>query len=365
MEPLPVIEPATAAREGDRQPAPDAPTEPSGPLIDRFGRVATDLRVSLTDRCNLRCVYCMPAEGLDWIPGEDVLTDDEMIRLITIGITRLGISDVRFTGGEPLLRKGLERIVAATSALRTSAGRAPRIALTTNALGLEHRAQALADAGVERVNISLDTLQPERYLQLNRRDRWADAVAGLAAAAAAGLKPIKVNAVLMRGINEDEACDLLEFALQHGYALRFIEQMPLGPHGTWQRTDIVTHADMVELLSRDFRLQARPGSARGNAPAELFDVEGRGLTGTVGIIASVSQPFCGDCNRVRLTADGQVRNCLFAREEDDLRALLRSGADDDAIALRWRQAMWGKHAGHGIDDPSFLQPDRLMGAIGG
>lgn len=334
-------------------------------LVDSHGRIGTDLRVSLTDRCNLRCVYCMPEEGLDWLPGDEVLTDDELVRLITIAVQRLGVTDVRFTGGEPLLRKGLEDIVAATAALVARNGKRPRMSLTTNALGLEHRAHALAAAGIDRVNISLDTLQPERYRQLNRRDRWHDVIAGLAAAEAAGLNPIKVNAVLMRGINDDEAADLLEWTISKGYQLRFIEQMPLGPHGTWQKSDFITAADMFTLLSSDFTLTPRPKHARGNAPAEIFEAEGRGVRGTVGIIASVTQPFCGDCNRVRLTADGQMRNCLFAREEHDLRAALRSGASDDAIVELWKHGMWVKRAGHGIDDPSFLQPQRPMSAIGG
>ena len=216
------------------------------PLADRFGRVATDLRVSLTDRCNLRCNYCMPAEGLDWLPTEQTLSDDEIVRLITIGVERLGIREVRFTGGEPLLRRGLVDIVARTHTLGVETS------LTTNALGLSRTAQALADAGLDRINASIDTVRPETFALITRRDRFADVVAGLEAAKAAGLGPIKLNAVLLRGTNDDQA-------------------------------------------------------------AELFDVDGG--PATVGIIASVTRPFCGDCDRVRLTADGQVRNCLFAREE--------------------------------------------------
>lgn len=332
-------------------------------LRDRFGRIGTDLRVSLTDRCNLRCVYCMPEDGLDWISHEDVLSDEEFSRLIRIAVTRLGVTKLRFTGGEPLLRKGLEEIVSAAAQLHTQAGTRPHISLTTNALGLEHRAQALAAAGVDRVNVSLDTLRPERYLQLNRRDRWHDVIAGLAAAKAAGLWPIKVNAVLMRGVNDDEAADLVEWALGHGYELRFIEQMPLGPEGTW--TDYITASEILDRLQPDFVLTPAESTARGHAPAAMYMAEGRGLRGPVGLIASVSQPFCGDCNRIRLTADGQLRNCLFAREEHDLRRELRAGSSDDVIAERWRAAMWGKRAGHGINDPAFLQPRRLMGAIGG
>ena len=334
-------------------------------LVDQFGRVATDLRVSLTDRCNLRCQYCMPEEGLDWMPDERLLSDAEMIRLITIAVQHLGVHDVRFTGGEPLLRKGLERIIAETHELTTRDGHRVRTSLTTNGVSLARRARALADAGLDRVNVSLDTLHPDRYHRLTRRDRWHDVVTGLAAADAAGLRPVKVNAVLMRGINDDEATALLAWALDMGYEMRFIEQMPLGPIGTWKRDDFITVAEIHDMLTREFSLEPLPESARGSAPAETFIVHGGSKEGTVGLIASVSQPFCGACNRVRLTADGQVRNCLFARSESDLLGPLRAGAVDETLAALWRAAMWGKKPGHGIDDPGFLQPQRPMASIGG
>jgi cyclic pyranopterin phosphate synthase len=346
---------------------PDTPVaRPADPrLVDRFGRVATDLRVSLTDRCTLRCTYCMPPEGLDWMPDERVLTDDELIRLIGIAVERLGVDEVRFTGGEPLLRRGLERIVAATAALRTSSGGRPATALTTNGIGLAHRAQALADAGLDRVNVSLDTLDPARFAQLTHRDRHHHVLAGLTAAADAGLGPVKVNTVLMRGVNDDEAVALVKWAVTHGYELRFIEQMPLDPHGAWDRADMVTAAEILERLSASLTLT--PVTGRGASPAEVWRVADAagGAVGRVGIVASVTRPFCGDCDRARLTADGQLRDCLFARHETDLRVPLRSGADDEALAELWRAAMWAKRAGHGIDDPSFLQPDRPMSAIGG
>ncbi len=326
------------------------------PLADRFGRVATDLRVSLTDRCNLRCNYCMPAEGLDWLPTEQTLTDDETVRLITIGVQRLGIREVRFTGGEPLLRRGLVDIVSRTHALGVETS------LTTNALGLSRTAQALADAGLDRINASIDTVRPETFATITRRDRLADVVAGLEAAKAAGLGPIKLNAVLLRGTNDDQAAELLHWSVAHGYELRFIEQMPLDAQHDWSRTAMVTADEIYEQLTAEFTLTPHD-EPRGSAPAELFDVDGG--PATVGIIASVTRPFCGDCDRVRLTADGQVRNCLFAREESDLRTALRSGAGDDEIAERWVIAMRGKRAGHGIDDETFLQPDRPMSAIGG
>ena len=326
------------------------------PLADRFGRVATDLRVSLTDRCNLRCNYCMPAEGLDWLPTEQTLTDDEVVRLITIGVQRLGIREVRFTGGEPLLRRGLVDIVARTHALGVETS------LTTNALGLTRTAQALADAGLDRINASIDSVRPETFATITRRDRLADVVSGLEAARAAGLGPIKLNAVLLRGTNDDQAAELLRWSIDHGYELRFIEQMPLDAQHDWSRAAMVTADEIHEALAAEFTLTPH-GAPRGSAPAELFDVDGG--PATVGIIASVTRPFCGDCDRVRLTADGQVRNCLFAREESDLRTALRSGAEDEEIAERWVIAMLGKRAGHGIDDESFLQPDRPMSAIGG
>ena len=325
-------------------------------LEDRYGRVATDLRVSLTDRCNLRCSYCMPAEGLDWLPDDSVLTDDEVVRLVRIGVELLGIREVRFTGGEPLVRRGLVDIVRRSHELGVETS------LTTNALGLSRTAAALADAGLDRINVSLDTVRPETFLEITRRDRFKDVVAGLEAARAAGLGPIKINAVLLRGINDGEAPELLRWAIAEGYELRFIEQMPLDAQHAWNRTAMVTAEEIFERLEREFVLKP-VDEPRGSAPAELFLVDGG--PATVGVIASVTRPFCGDCDRVRLTADGQVRNCLFAREESDLRTALRSGASDDEIADRWRRAMWTKLPGHGIDDASFLQPARPMSAIGG
>ncbi|MBA8803518.1 cyclic pyranopterin phosphate synthase [Nocardioides ginsengisegetis] len=325
-------------------------------LEDRYGRVATDLRVSLTDRCNLRCSYCMPAEGLDWLPDETVLSDDEVVRLVRIAVERLGVREVRFTGGEPLVRRGLVDIVRRTHELGVETS------LTTNALGLSRTAQALADAGLDRINVSLDTIRPETFLEITRRDRFDDVVAGLEAAQAAGLGPIKINAVLLRGVNDTEAPELLRWCLDRGYELRFIEQMPLDAQHGWSREAMVTADEIFERLESAFVLT--PASEpRGSAPAELFMVDGG--PGTVGVIASVTRPFCGDCDRVRLTADGQVRNCLFARQESDLRLAMRSGASDEELADRWVVAMAGKLPGHGIDDPTFLQPDRPMSAIGG
>ncbi|WP_100445100.1 GTP 3',8-cyclase MoaA [Glycomyces xiaoerkulensis] len=327
-------------------------------LRDRHGRVATDLRVSLTDRCNLRCTYCMPEAGLPWLPKPTMLTDDEVIRLVGIAVTRLGVTEVRFTGGEPLLRPGLRSIIDAVTDLEPR----PEVSLTTNAIGLERLAVPLVEAGLDRVNVSLDTIDRDSFKELAKRDRLDQTLNGIKAASAAGLAPVKLNTVLMRGINDDEAPALLRYALAHDYQLRFIEQMPLDAGGTWRRDQMVTAAEILEALRAEFDLTPDPAH-RGSAPAETWLVDGG--PAKVGVIGSVTRPFCGDCDRTRLTADGQVRNCLFATGETDLRDLARSGAGDEEIAARWCEAMWGKKPGHGIDDPSFLQPSRPMSAIGG
>ncbi|GAA0343617.1 GTP 3',8-cyclase MoaA [Streptomyces olivoreticuli] len=328
-------------------------------LIDTYGRAATDLRVSLTDRCNLRCTYCMPEEGLQWLAKPDLLTDDEIVRLVRTAVTALGVTEVRFTGGEPLLRPGLVSIVERCAALLPR----PRLSLTTNGIGLERTAHALAAAGLDRVNVSLDTLRPDVFHTLTRRKRHQDVLDGLAAARAAGLTPVKVNAVLMPGLNADEAPDLLAWAVANDYELRFIEQMPLDAQHGWKRDGMITAEDILASLRTRFRLTPEGGDERGSAPAERWLVDGG--PARVGVIASVTRPFCAACDRTRLTADGQIRTCLFAREESDLRGVLRSGASDEEIADFWRRATWGKKAGSGLDDPAFLQPRRPMSAIGG
>jgi GTP 3',8-cyclase len=325
-------------------------------LVDRFGRVHTDLRVSLTDKCNLRCTYCMPAEGLAWLPRQEVLTDDEVVRAVRVAVG-LGVRDVRLTGGEPLVRPGVVDIIRRLAELNPR----PRLSMTTNGIGLAGLASDLAAAGLDRINVSLDTLDRQRFLALTRRDRLDDVLAGLAAAADSGLAPVKVNAVVLRGLNDAEAPALLEFCLQRGYELRFIEQMPLDPQHAWDRTRMVTGEEILDRLGATQRLTVEEN--RGSAPAQTWLVDGG--PGRVGVVASVTQPFCAACDRLRLTADGQVRNCLFAREESDLRALLRAGASDAALADRLRAAVAGKRAGHGIDDPGFVQPIRPMSAIGG
>lgn len=352
-------------------PDPRAADRPDGlaGLVDRYGRVATDMRLSLTDKCNLRCSYCMPAEGLPWLAKDAVLSAQEIVRIVGIGVRLLGVRELRLTGGEPLVRADLVEIVAA---LRAAHPELP-IALTTNAVGLEAKASALKAAGLTRINISLDTLHPETFAKLARRPFFDRVLAGIEAADAAGLGPIKINSVLMRGINDADAPDLLAWCLERGYELRFIEQMPLDADHGWTRRGMVTAAEVREILSQRFRL-APDQRARDGAPAERFEVRSPdgddALLGTVGIIASVTEPFCADCKRTRITAEGKVMSCLFSHEEVDLRALLRTGAPDEQVALRWQEAMWLKPKAHGMDHAGlgaadFVQPDRSMSAIGG
>lgn len=332
-----------------------------GPLVDTYGRVHRDLRVSVTDRCNLRCSYCMPPDFADWMPGDHLLSVDELMTVIEVAVGQ-GITNIRLTGGEPLLRPDVVEIVRRINALPTP----PRISLTSNGLRLVDLAEPLAAAGLERVNVSLDTLDRKRFATLTFRDRFDDVIAGIEAAQRAGLRPLKVNTVLMRGVNDDEAVPLLRHAIANDWSLRFIEQMPLDAGGSWDRAEMITVAEIFTLLSAEFDLVPVPN--RGSAPAEEFTVDGG--PATVGIIASVSKPFCAACDRLRLTADGQIRNCLFAREETDVRATLRDvtiSEDErrERIARLFTSSVLAKLPGHGINDPSFIQPDRPMSAIGG
>jgi cyclic pyranopterin phosphate synthase len=333
----------------------------SEPLADTFGRVHRDLRVSLTDRCNLRCTYCMPNDFADWLPGPELLTTDELMLVLDVA-TSLGIDGVRLTGGEPLLRADVVDVVRRITGLPTP----PRISVTTNGLKLVKLARPLHDAGLERVNVSLDTLDRDRFKALTFRDRFDDVLAGIKAAQDAGLAPVKVNSVLMRGVNDDEAPALLRRALDEGWKLRFIEQMPLDPSGIWLRSTMITADDIFAALSEHHTLTPVP--SRGSAPAEEFYVDGG--PGTVGIIASVTRPFCAACDRLRLTSDGQLRNCLFARDELDLRTALRDESlDPDGVRAeverRLRLVVKDKLPGHGINDLNFIQPARPMSAIGG
>jgi cyclic pyranopterin phosphate synthase len=354
----------TVRREHDL--ADDLPAATRG-LPDPFGRVATDLRVSLTDRCNLRCTYCMPAEGLNWLPTQAVLTDEEVLRLVTIGVRDLGVRTVRFTGGEPLLRKGLERIVAGTAALTTWDGERPDIALTTNGLGLDHRIDGLVAAGLGRLNVSLDSVDPARFAASTRRDRLPDVLTSLRAVDRSGIGTVKINAVPQPTTYRQDAPELLRFCLERGYQLRFIEFMPIGPPETWNRAEVITAQDLRDALTdAGFTLTARRGP-RGSAPAKVEDVSHPDLPpGTVGLIGSVSEPFCDTCTRTRLTADGAIRSCLFSTTETSLRDAMRTGADDETLRRIWQGAMWAKPKAHGFTtDDSFATPSRTMSAIGG
>ncbi|WP_299451137.1 GTP 3',8-cyclase MoaA [uncultured Serinicoccus sp.] len=338
------------------------------PLVDGYGRVHRDLRISVTDRCSLRCTYCMPEDGVPWLPRATMLTTEEVVRLAGVAVS-MGIEEVRLTGGEPLLRRDLVDVVAGISALDPT----PEVSMTTNAIGLAKNAAALREAGLTRVNVSLDTLRRDVFIALAKRDRLADTLAGIHAAAEAGLVPVKINTVLMRGINDadEDVVALLTFALEHAYELRFIEQMPLDAQHGWDRSQMISGAEILAKLRTGYDLTPQPDESRGSAPAELFDVRPWGAgpevepLGTVGAIASVTMPFCGSCDRVRLTADGMIRNCLFAAGETDLRTPLRDGASDDELAALLRASITAKLPGHGINQPDFLQPPRPMSAIGG
>lgn len=329
-------------------------------LVDTYGRVHRDLRVSLTDRCSLRCNYCMPADFSDWIADEKLLTTDELVTVIGLCVDA-GITSVRLTGGEPLLRRDIVDVVRRINELP----KPPRVSLTTNALRLAEVAQDLKNAGLSRVNVSLDTLDPVRFKEMTHRDRFHDVIQGIEAAMAVGLTPLKVNAVLLKGVNDDEAIPLLRHALANDWNLRFIEQMPLDAGDLWARPVMVTADEIQKELEREFELSPVPG--RESAPAEEFYVNGG--PATVGIIASVTRPFCAACDRLRLTADGQFRNCLFARDETDVRAILRSGlpqADiENGVQAIIDSVTKAKLPGHGINDPGFIKPDRPMSAIGG
>lgn len=313
------------------------------------------MRVSLTDRCSLRCTYCMPAEGLPWLPGAQMLTKSELLRTVSVAVGA-GIGSVRLTGGEPLLHPDVVDIVAGI------AGMGVEVSMTTNGLRLPGLAAPLRDAGLHRANISLDTLDRETFGTMTHRDRLVDTLAGIRAAQLAGLDPVKINTVLLRGVNDHEAPDLLRWTISEGLHLRFIEQMPLDPQHGWRREEMITADEIMASLSgAGFVLT--PVDDPGPAPARRWDVNG-GLA-EVGIVASVTRPFCGTCNRLRLTADGQWRNCLFAHGETDLRTPLRAGATDAELARLMAEGVAGKLPGHGIDDPTFLQPPRPMSAIGG
>jgi cyclic pyranopterin phosphate synthase len=326
-------------------------------LIDSYGRVARDLRVSITEKCSLRCTYCMPEAGLPAIAREDLLTATEIGRLVGIAVQDLGVRDIRFTGGEPLMRADLVEIIARSSEVADGAS----ISMTTNGIGLDKRVDELVAAGLNRINISLDTVDRDHYARLTRRDRLPAVFLGIEAAQRAGLTPLKINAVLMRDTLAG-AVDLLEWSIAHGVRLRFIEQMPLDADEAWARDNMIDAAELLDVLSSRFTLTS-PSREDPHSPAEEWIVDGG--PATVGIIASVTRSFCSACDRTRLTAEGTVRSCLFGDDETDLRGLMRGGATDTQLADWWRAAMWGKQAGHGMERADFVRPVRSMGAIGG
>jgi GTP 3',8-cyclase len=327
-----------------------------GPLVDRYGRVHDDLRISVTDRCNLRCVYCMPEEGLSFLPKSELLTFDEIIRLAQVA-KGLGVSAVRITGGEPLVRKGLPSLVGRLSAVGFE-----DLAMTTNGTELARVAGKLAAAGLRRVNVSCDSLRPERFAAIRRRGKLDVVLDAMSAAENAGLTPLKVNVVLLRNHNDDEILDFASFARTTGRIVRFIEFMPLDAQGKWDRGQLVTGREVFERISAVWPLEPLTESS-GAAPAERFRFAD-GI-GEIGLISSVSEPFCGTCNRLRLTADGALRNCLFSDDEQTVRDLLRNGGSDADLSLLFRQAVWAKFPGHGINEPGFLSPARSMSMIGG
>lgn len=323
-------------------------------LIDTFGRVHRDLRISVTDRCNFRCTYCMPEEGLDWLNREDLLSFEEITRVATIMVNRYGVSSIRLTGGEPLVRANLAELVGMLAPLGTD------LTMTTNGATLRKHAQPLFDAGLKRINISLDSLQQERFLKLTRRDELDRVLDGISAAVEAGFDPVKINCVVMRGINDDELVDFARFGRETGTQIRFIEWMPLDADQTWTNDQVVTLDQIVETISAEFPLEL---VQRGNEPAQKFRYLDGG--GEIGVIASVTKAFCGNCDRVRMTAEGQFRNCLFAIEEFDLRELLRNGSSDDVIAARLEEGVTAKWAGHQINQVHFIRPKKSMSQIGG
>lgn len=325
-------------------------------LLDGYGRRVKDLRISVTDKCNFRCTYCMPEEGLDWLPTEELLTFEEITRLAEVCAVRYGFSAFRLTGGEPLLRPRLPELVASMARLGVD------IALTTNGTGLVRHAAALAAAGLARVNVSCDSLRPDRFADMTRRDELPKVLAGIDAALAAGLRPLKVNVVVMRGVNDDEVVDFARFGRERGVDVRFIEYMPLDADGSWTPETVVPSAEIVAAIDAVFPLR-RTHPECDPAPAHVWTYEDG--AGTIGVIPSVTEPFCGDCDRVRITADGQLRTCLFSLDETDLRGLMRSGADDDQVAEAIATAVAGKWEGHRIGQVSFKRPRRSMSQIGG
>jgi cyclic pyranopterin phosphate synthase len=337
-------------------------------LVDPFGRTIRDLRISVTDRCNFRCTYCMPAEGMVWLPKSEILTFEEIERLARLFVERYGVDGIRLTGGEPTVRAHLPVLIAKLAALKVPAesasplaGEPIDLALTTNASTLVNNADELRTAGLRRINISLDSLDRAKFERMTRRDELDRVLYGIRTAIDVGFESVKINTVVERGVNDDEILDLADFGRRLGVEVRFIEFMPLDAEGHWGNDKVVSQDEIVSTIAEVYPLESVP--ARGAAPADRWRyLDGQG---TVGVIPSVTKPFCGDCDRVRLTADGQFRTCLFATTEFDLRRLLRDGADDDALASEIERAVGTKWAGHQINQVNFIRPGRSMSQIGG
>jgi cyclic pyranopterin phosphate synthase len=327
-----------------------------GPLVDRFGRVADDLRISVTDRCNFRCTYCMPAEGLTWLPRSEILSFEELARALALFVG-LGVRSIKVTGGEPTVRSDLPTLVR----MFREAGPDLDISITTNGVLLDRLAQPLADAGVDRATVSCDSLMRHRFAEMTRRDALNKVLAGLEAAERAGLTPIKINVVVIGGTNDDEVVEFARWSRVTGYEVRFIEYMPLDAEHAWERAKVVPGGEILDRIHGVFPLEA---IRHGNEPAASYRFAD-GEPGRVGVIASVTEPFCDTCNRLRLTAEGMMRSCLFSLEETDLRGPMRSGAGDDELERLVRGSVWGKWSGHRINHPDFVQPERSMSMIGG
>lgn len=324
------------------------------PLVDTFGRVHRDLRISVTDRCNFRCTYCMPEEGMEWTPRAELLTFEEIERLARLMVERFGIDGIRLTGGEPTVRAHLDVLVGKLAALGVD------LALTTNGATLRSVAQGLHDAGLSRINISLDTFDKERFIRLTRRDELHKVLDGIDAALEAGFDPVKLNCVVMKGVNDDEILDFVRFGRDKGLMVRFIEFMPLDADQSWSTDKVMPQKEIVDLISAEYPLEPL---VRGSSPAARWRYADGG--GEVGVIATVTEAFCESCDRIRLTAEGSFRNCLFAVEEFDMRAMLRGGASDDEIADALKGAVHAKWAGHQIGQVNFIRPKKSMSQIGG
>jgi cyclic pyranopterin phosphate synthase len=325
------------------------------PLTDSYGRVHRDLRISVTDRCNFRCTYCMPEEGMRWMPRADLLTYEEIVQVARVFVDRFGFESIRLTGGEPTVRSHLPILIEKLAALPVD------LSLTTNGATLDSVADDLAAAGLKRVNVSLDSLRRDRFHAMTKRDELYRVLAGIASAQRAGLRPVKVNCVVMRGVNDDEIVDFARFGRENDVAVRFIEFMPLDAQGSWRDDQVVSQNEILAAVDAAFPIE--PVAVRGAEPAERFRY--RDGLGEVGVIPSVTNAFCDACDRVRLTAEGQLRSCLFALDETDLRTPLRTGADDDALAELISANVASKWAGHRINQPVFVRPTRSMSQIGG